>query len=79
MSDFDLGRHEAMLDSLSSRMGNVERAVAGMDSKLDKVILGMETREAARKAERRAVATVATLAGGAGSFLISLLLKVWGE
>jgi uncharacterized protein (UPF0335 family) len=79
MSDFDLGRHEAMLDGLSHRMARVENTVSGFDAKLDKVVLGIETREAARKAERRAIAAVATLAGGAGSFLISLLLKVWGE
>lgn len=71
MDLFDLGHQ---IGNIDSRVGRVEVAI-------DKVALNVETlllHHAERRAERRMLAGIATLAGSAGAILISLALKLFG-
>jgi len=73
MSDFTLGQHDAQLRALEDRSERIEASVSGMHSKIDSVI----TTLAERRGERKTIAVLATLAGGLGSVVITVLLKIF--
>jgi len=68
MSEFDLGRHEAMIESLDSRMSGVEHTVTSMDKKLDSVLLHL----AEKRGERKVLVLVASAAATVVSILIAI-------
>lgn len=69
----DLGRYEEKINAIDARMCRVESTVDGLDEKLDRALEVL----AERRGERKAIAILATAAGGAGSLVITLLLKLW--
>lgn len=72
MSEFDLGRHEEAIYSLRADFNEFRTTV---DGKLDKLL----ERDSEKRGEKRIIALVATAAGGVGSLLISLVMKLWGN
>lgn len=75
MSEFDLGRHEAMLDGLDSRMSGVETKVDGVDKKLDSVLQYI----AEKRGERRMLVAIAGLAGAAASVVVTVFKLIVGR
>lgn len=68
MTDFDIGRHEAMLDALDGRTSRIENTVAGFDQKLDEVLLHL----AEKRGERKMLFLVASAVSAAVSVLIAI-------
>jgi hypothetical protein len=70
----EFGRHSAQLEAMDNRLCKVETTVNTVNDKLDDVLMQL----AEKRGERKAIATVATLAGGLGSLVITILYK-WLE
>lgn len=70
---FRLGQHDAQLQSLDIRVGRIEASLEDVNTKLDTVLMAL----AERRGERKMIATIAALAGGLGSFVMSFIFKVW--
>jgi len=75
VNDFRLGEHTAQITALALQVSGLEKNVAKMDGKLDQISIAL----AERRGERKAIAFFATAAGGLGSFLMTMLLKLWGH
>jgi septal ring factor EnvC (AmiA/AmiB activator) len=78
MSDYELGQHSAQIAALTERVRGAEDILDRMDKKLDKVILSIAETAAEQRGQRRVIAFVATAAGGVGSLLITMLVKLVG-
>jgi hypothetical protein len=77
MGTFDpveFGEHRARLVGLDNRLVRVEMSLDEANVKLDTVINAL----AERRGERKAIATMATLAGGLGSLIVTMFYK-WME
>lgn len=65
---------------VGERIGALDARVCRVETTVDKVDRNVEAlliQRAERKGERRVIAFVATLAGGLGSFVMALILKLW--
>lgn len=74
MSEYDLGRHEAMLDGLDGRMSRVEHTVTGFDRKLDTVLEHL----AEKRGERKTLVLVASTIGALVSVFLTLIKAAFG-
>lgn len=72
-NEFNLGRHEAMIEALDDRTRRTEISVSELNGKMDTVL----TYVIEQRAQRRAVVAIAAAAGTLASFLLTAGVKLW--
>lgn len=75
MSEFKLGRHEALIEGLDRRMSAVETTVVGFDKKLDDVLAHL----AEKRGERKTLIVVASVASAVVSTIIAVVKALAGR
>jgi hypothetical protein len=68
---FELGRHEAQIAGLDSRMCRVEFTVNDINTKVDGIALSL----AEKRGERKALAYIASAAGGLAALIVTLIVR----
>lgn len=72
MDAFEIGQR---LGNLDARCARVERVTSSMDEKLDAIVVSL----AEKRGERKVFIWLATAAGGLGSIIVTIIVKMWSQ